>query len=111
MLLSTTHPLGFAEACLVPKSFAFHLFLLLPCTLHMQCLWQGLARGEGSCAGVTHSWAPPWLSDFIKIVSIKVCGLYLLGTVSRCTLCLLLALQEDVSRIWDCAELNGSSGN
>lgn len=55
--------------------------------------------------------APPWLSDFIRIVSIKVCGLYLLGKVSRCTLCLLLALQEDVFLIWDCSELNGSSGN
>lgn len=62
MLLSTTHPLGFAEACLVPKPFVFLLFLLLPCTLHMQCLWQGLARVEGVHAGVTPSWAPPWLS-------------------------------------------------
>lgn len=48
---------------------------------------------------------------FIKIVSIKVCGSYLLGKVGGCTLCPLLALWEDVSPIWGCGELGGSSGS
>lgn len=47
---------------------------------------------------------------FIKIVSIKVCGLYLLGKVSHCALCPLLALQGDVSLIWGHGELGGVQG-